>query len=353
MSTDKYAVERANADGFEVFILQDIKKQTTAKIIPELGNNCYSLTQIIEAKPIDIIKSPPDLKTLAQRPSGYGNPVLFPFPNRIRQGNFSFEGKPYSFDKTSDSPNSIHGLVIDQPFDVDSTSTDNGAVIACSLNSADYPHIERQFPFTFQLKITYELKAAKLTMATEVSNLSDQNMPMGYGIHPYFSIPFSKKSSMKNCHIFVPAKKYWELDQFLPTGQIHDVNETSDLRTGKPFSEIKFDDVFTDLTLVDGTSRCIIDDRDTGIKMILEADEQFRELVVYTPPDRASICFEPYTCPTDAINLQEKGIDAGLIILKPGQTFSSRICIYIQGQNNSEEIPQTSSYKNLNSSSSN
>ena len=60
MSTDKYAVERANADGFEVFILQDIKKQTTAKIIPELGNNCYSLTQIIEAKPIDIITPPPD-----------------------------------------------------------------------------------------------------------------------------------------------------------------------------------------------------------------------------------------------------------------------------------------------------
>lgn len=62
MSTDKYTVERANADGFEVFILQDIKKQTTAKIIPELGNNCYSLTQIIEAKPIDIITPPPRSK---------------------------------------------------------------------------------------------------------------------------------------------------------------------------------------------------------------------------------------------------------------------------------------------------
>ena len=339
MSTKRYTVDQANIDGFEVFTLRDIKRQASAKIIPKLGNNCYSFTQTVGTESINIIEPPPDLKTLAQRPSGYGNPILFPFPNRIRQGHFLFEGKPYTFDKTPKSPNSIHGLVVDQPFYVDSTNTDDGATIVCGLNSENYPHIKRQFPFTFQLKITYKLKSANLTMVTDVSNLSDHNMPMGYGIHPYFSIPLSRKSSAENCLIFVPAAKYWELDQFLPTGHIYDVNETFDLRAGKTFSGMKFDDVFTDLSLVDGVSRCIIDDRGAGTKMVLEADEQFRELVVYTPPDRASICFEPYTCPTDAVNLQEKGIDAGLIILKPGQIFSSRIRIYILNQNSSERIP--------------
>ena len=77
----------------------------------------------------------------------------------------------------------------------------------------------------------------------------------------------------------------------------------------------------------------MVDDRDVGIRMVLEADEQFRELVVYTPPNRASICFEPYTCPTDAVNLQAQGIDAGLIVLKPGQIFSSQIRIYMLVQN--------------------
>ena len=333
MSVERYTVDQVNVDGFEVFILQDTKEQTAAKIIPKLGNNCYSFTQTVGKESIDIIEPPPDLKTLAQRPSSYGNPVLFPFPNRIRQGKFSFEDKSYTFDKPSDSPNSIHGLVIDQPFYVESTSTDDGAIIVCSLNSADYPHIERQFPFAFQLKITYALKSANLTMVAEVSNLGGQNMPMGYGIHPYFSIPFSRESSPENCYIFLPASKYWELNQFLPTGKIYDVNDTFDLRTGKSFSGMKFDDVFTDLTLADGVSRCMVDDRDVGIRMVLEADEQFRELVVYTPPNRASICFEPYTCPTDAVNLQAQGIDAGLIVLKPGQIFSSQIRIYMLVQN--------------------
>ena len=153
MSTKRYTVDQANIDGFEVFTLRDIKRQASAKIIPKLGNNCYSFTQTVGTESINIIEPPPDLKTLAQRPSGYGNPILFPFPNRIRQGHFLFEGKPYTFDKAPKSPNSIHGLVVDQPFDVDSTNTDDGATIVCGLNSENHPHIKRQFPFTFQLKI--------------------------------------------------------------------------------------------------------------------------------------------------------------------------------------------------------
>ena len=336
MSNRRYTVDQTNVDGFKVFTLRDIKRQALAKVIPELGNNCYRFTQTVGTEPINIILPPPNLKTLAQRPSGYGNPILFPFPNRIREGCFLFEGKQYTFDKALNSPNSIHGLAIDQPFHVDSISTDDGATITCRLNSENHPHIERQFPFKFELKITYILKSANLTMTTEIANLSDHNMPMGYGIHPYFAIPLSRNSLVENCHIFVPAQKYWELDDFLPTGHIYDVNGSFDLRTGKSFAGMEFDDVFTTLNLVNGVSQCIIDDRDAGIKMVLEADEKFRELVIYTPPNRASICFEPYTCPTDAVNLQEKGIDAGLIILKPNQIFSSVIRIYTLDQHNSE-----------------
>lgn len=59
--------------------------------------------------------------------------------------------------------------------------------------------------------------------------------------------------------------------------------------------------------------------------MILESDAQFRELVVYKPPRRSSICFEPYTCPTDAINLEAKDIPAGVIVLSPDETFSATV----------------------------
>ena len=60
---------------------------------------------------------------------------------------------------------------------------------------------------------------------------------------------------------------------------------------------------------------------------MVESDAQFRELVVYTPPDRDSICFEPYTCPTDAINLEAKGIPAGVVVLAPQKTFAATVRI--------------------------
>jgi aldose 1-epimerase len=52
----------------------------------------------------------------------------------------------------------------------------------------------------------------------------------------------------------------------------------------------------------------------------------FREVVVFTPPYADDvIAIEPYTQTTDAINLQQRGVDAGLRIMKPGQQESLRI----------------------------
>ena len=60
-----------------------------------------------------------------------------------------------------------------------------------------------------------------------------------------------------------------------------------------------------------------IRDRTAGISLQVEADSNFRQWVVYTPPDRHVICFEPYTCPTDAVNLVAKNTATNLIILEP------------------------------------
>jgi aldose 1-epimerase len=49
----------------------------------------------------------------------------------------------------------------------------------------------------------------------------------------------------------------------------------------------------------------------------------FRELVVFTPPHRQAFCVEPYTCTTDAINLQTRGVDAGWLTLAPGTRFEA------------------------------
>ena len=329
MAQTSYSVGKAwDSHGFDVYSIEQGGK-AIANIVPALGNNCYAFRVSDGNNWLKLIDEPPDLETLEQRPTAFGNPILFPFPNRIRNGKWQFEGKTYQFDKEPESPTTIHGLLLNRPYQVDKhEANENGATLVCSLNSQDFPDISRQYPFPFKIEITYTLKDAVLTMEVSIKNTGKANMPMGFGIHPYFSTNLTGTADASKAMITVPTNRYWELDDVLvPTGIQKDVMGTLDLRNGQPFAKLKLDHVFTDVQLVDGVSRCIIENRDTGYGMVMESDAQFRELVVYTPPERDAICFEPYTCPTDAINLEAKGIPAGVIVLSPDETFSATVRI--------------------------
>ncbi len=326
MAQTSYAVAAKTIEGFQVYSIQQTNK-AVAEIVPALGNNCYVFKVAVGDTWLNLIDTPPDLATLEERPTAYGNPILFPFPNRIRNGAWQFEGKTYQFDKAPESPTTIHGLLLNQPYQVEShTADENGATLVCSLNAQDFPEITRQYPFPFKIEITYTLKDAVLTMGVSIKNTGNQNMPMGFGIHPYFSVGLGTEADAAEAVITVPAAQYWELDEVLvPTGKQHNVSGTLDLRNGQPFAKLKLDHVFTDVQLVNGVSRCVIENKETGYGMVMESDAQFRELVVYTPPGRDAICFEPYTCPTDAINLEARGIPAGVIVLAPDETFSGTV----------------------------
>ena len=109
----------------EIYTLQ--VGTTRAQIVPSIGANCSHFSIQKNGEWIDVIDPPPSLLKLQERPSGFGNPILFPFPNRIRSGRFNFEGETYIFDKPANSPNSIHGLLLDHSFVVTEfgSSSDN------------------------------------------------------------------------------------------------------------------------------------------------------------------------------------------------------------------------------------
>jgi aldose 1-epimerase len=318
-------------DGFQVCVLRETQKATAvAEIAPGLGNNCYAFRVGDTASGsegdnwLNLIDAPPDLRTLQEHPDVYGIPVLFPFPNRIRGGTWRFEGETYQFDKPPESPTSTHGLLLNRSYQVESRAADeNGAVLTCTLDSRDFADIGRQYPFPFKIGITHTLKDAVLSMCIAIQNTGGRNMPMGFGIHLCF-LPRRLFTRIR-----VPAAACWELDEdSVPTGNRLAAAGVLDLRNGKPFADLTLDHVFTDVQReTGGVSRYVIKNRDAGHGMVMESDARFRELVVYTPPGREVICFEPYTCPTDAINLEAKGIPAGVMVLAPGETFSETVRI--------------------------
>ena len=335
MERATYSTEVRTVEGFQVHVLRQDQK-AVAEIAPGLGNNCFAFRVAaagvgsVGDQWLHLIDAPPDLTTLREQPDIYGIPILFPFPNRIRGGTWRFEGRTCHFDKPAASPTSIHGLLLKRPYGIASHSADDeGAALVCTLDSQEFPDIGRQFPFPFNITITYTLKDAALSMNVSIHNTGSRNMPLGFGIHPYFRVALTPNAAAGAALVKVPAAAYWELDaDSLPTGKKLAADGGLDLRPGRPFAGLQLDHVFTDVQMdSDGVSRCSIANRDSGHGMVIESDPQFRELVVYTPPGRDTICFEPYTCPTDAINLEAKGIPAGVIALAPDDTFAATVRI--------------------------
>ena len=64
--------------------------------------------------------------------------------------------------------------------------------------------------------------------------------------------------------------------------------------------------------------------------MTLEFNSTFRECVVYTPPHREAICIEPYTCLPGAFHLRDQGVDTGIRIVKPGESFTAAMSLRLE-----------------------
>lgn len=329
----RYAIERGSLEGVDIFTLRDREAGTAASVAPALGANWFRYSVLHRGSAIEALAVPPTFAELRQRPSRWGTPVLFPFPNRLRYGRFAFQGHTYQFEPNTRQGHHIHGLVIMQSFQVERTEAhEQGAVLACTLRSQDVPQIEQQFPFPFVLRLQFTLRDGRMQQTVEVENTGGSPMPMGFGTHPYFAVPLAPGGERDACRIQVPAAASWELDaDRIPTGRVLPVEGTLDLRSGRTLEGTSYDHVFTALQPADGWSTCRLEDPAAGLALVTRAGYPvFREWVVYAPPDRQVVCFEPYTCATDAPNLQARGIDAGLIVLPPGQRWRARIETWVE-----------------------
>lgn len=175
------------------------------------------------------------------------------------------------------------------------------------------------WPTDAVLEVRYDLADSRVTMTVTVSNPTALDLPYGFGIHPYFRLPFAPGGMAEQTQVVLPASKYWVLDHFLPTGEIHDVDARLDFRQGQPRAGLRLDDVLTDLEYGNDRGVCRLVDLAKKAELRLEFDRSVRELVVYTPHARDDvISVEPYTQATDAINLEARGVAAGLRILGHG-----------------------------------
>jgi len=307
--------------------LCDVSAGTQAVIAVDRGLNCFEFQAVVNGQPVDVLDSDADFAGGQGRPSGNGIPILFPFPNRIRQGHFRWNDREYQLSDTmvsfDNAGNAIHGFCLDRAWRV-IEQTDTHVLGQFQL-SRDAPDRLSCWPGDFVFQVGYRLRGNTLTGTYRVQNPGPEPLPWGLGTHPYFRLPLGSEGSADACLIQVPARRQWVLEDCLPSGQRTAIAEAHDLRDGVRFGEVLLDHVLSDLEATAGRIDCQLVDPESGLQVTQRADSCFRECVVYTPPQRDCVCLEPYTCVTDAVNLEANGVDSGWRVLPPGGEFSCQI----------------------------
>ena len=357
-SMTRYRIETGESAGITTYTLSDSRFTAAATLAPQLGGNCVRFVtsargpnRMPSSDPLLCVLPPPDLRELMQSPFHAGIPVLFPFPNRVRDGAYHWNGRAIKMQRSLDkgwdgsAHQAIHGLVGDQLWQVvQSECMSDSAALTLEFDTSAHADVLTQYPFACVLQICWRLSDGELRMEIAISNNDAAAIPIGFGIHPWFPVRLQPgvmtleqalavtEAERASLEVTVPCSSVWQLENLMPTGRIVDISEAAeaaDLQRFTPLHGIAFDTVYTNVSSrhADGYSRAAIRDPASGLELYVTAGAPFREWVVYAPTQRNVICLEPYTCVTDAINLQPRGIDAGLISLEAGEEWRSSIRI--------------------------
>ena len=115
----------------------DASKNVTAKIAPHEGNNLFCFN----VGGHDIIECLPDVP-LADYQTG--TPILFPFPNRIEDCLWQWEGKTH-IQKKGGIPIQLHSLVYDEPWEYKPPYADESGAYLTTFIKVDENHIGKVF----------------------------------------------------------------------------------------------------------------------------------------------------------------------------------------------------------------
>jgi aldose 1-epimerase len=318
-----YSIEETNIDNIKAIQLKN-GDTVVMEVLPDHGAMLNKLLFQTGDGWLEAIDGYESAGQIAEE-AYYKSAVLFPFPNRLENGTYRYEGREYSFPTEEKfHGNAIHGFVWKEQFKVLEMSADDTGGMA---RVAYYNSGERNyFPFAFGLVIVFTYSADRLDVKFDIENRGNGHMPIGFGWHPYLTINKRPLSSLK---MKLPFVSKVELnDENLPTGNVGDF---MDYEEPNDIADAEFDDCFK-LIMQDNS---IIYSPEDEVGLAMEASKECLFLQVFTPPDRTSIAIEPMNCNINAFNNQE-----GLMDLERGSFYHINCAIRLVDQEEFEELTE-------------
>lgn len=286
----------------DIYSLSDENSDFVLKFVPEKGATISDL-RLNNQNIYDGYTKIEDLETLS-----WGRGILLaPFPNRLKEGKYSFEGKNYQFPiNNPETGTALHGFISLLKFTLGEVEINDqsGSVSCHTLYDGRFEY----FPFPFKAEVKYSLDNKDgFKLRLSIVNCGEKNMPIGLGWHPYFNLD----ENVNDTILKLPKLDIVEIDEnMIPTGNI------------EPFTIFEKATKLEDFVL----DNCfLLDKKSKSATVVLEGEKgrltytqktDIPYLQVFTPPHRKSIALEPMTCNVDAFNNGQ-----GLKILKPNETI--------------------------------
>lgn len=249
--------------------------------------------------------------------TGARGQTLLPWPNRIRDGAYSFAGQDYQLALTEPGQrNAIHGLVRWANWTVTERSRDR-------VRMAHLLHPQDGYPFALSLTIEYALSGDGLAVTTTATNVGERACPYGTGAHPYVSVGTDR---LDTATLELSAATWLESDdRQIPVANRPVEGTPYDFRQPRVIGQTKLDTGYRDLARdADGRARVVLGAPRGGPRTAVWLDASYEYVMVFTgdslpQPERRrrGLGVEPMTCAPNAFASGD-----GLLRLDPGATHA-------------------------------
>ncbi len=214
----------------------------------------------------------------------YASSILFPFANRIEDGEYIFDKEKYTFEINEiANNNALHGLVFYKTFKILDQKTDQDSASVKLIYNEGNEAIG--FPYTYSIQLEYIISKSTLDLKVTITNTHSKPFPFTLGWHPYF---ISK--NLSESHLtFKSSKKIVFNDRMITSG-------TKNVNT----SSLKIENKQLDDCWILDDTKVVFQTPDYNLQILSTEKNSF--LQAYTPPRKNTIAIEPTTGVSNSFN---------------------------------------------------
>ncbi len=209
-----------------------------------------------------------------------GIPVLFPICGNLPRDCLQLEKGDFTLTQ--------HGFARDSVWQIKPIEDRNSLLLSLSDNDVT----RTAYPYCFLVEMIVRLKHNAIEFRIILQNLSEEEMPFSFGLHPYFNVIDLKKT---------------KIEGLLPICLNH-----STMKEVETYQELRL--LSEGIDVMSGPSKTVtLIDLVTGNRLHLQQQEPMDLSVVWTDPPRSMVCLEPWTSPRESLISGQR-----MLLLKPG-----------------------------------